>query len=68
MSPRTGGRKSCDLGLAATAWSIITFSNASSAEARSAAVQYDVFAVVPAKGAPAQQVQAAGEAFAEIAG
>ena len=32
------------------------------AEARDAGVQYDVFAVVPAKGTPAQQVQAAGEA------
>ena len=32
------------------------------AEARDSAVQYDVFAVVPAKGSPAQQVQAAGAA------
>jgi hypothetical protein len=32
------------------------------AEARNAEVQYDVFAVVPATGAPAQQVQAAGAA------
>jgi hypothetical protein len=32
------------------------------AEARSAAVQYDVFAVVPAKGAPSEQAQAAGDA------
>jgi hypothetical protein len=38
------------------------------AEARSAAVQYDVFAVVPAKGAPAQQVQAAGEAQQDAVG
>lgn len=32
------------------------------AEARDAAVQYDVFAVVPSKGDPAAQVQAAGDA------
>ena len=32
------------------------------AEARDTGVQYDVVAVVPAKGAPAQQVQAAGAA------
>jgi hypothetical protein len=38
------------------------------AEARDAAVQYDVFAVVPAKGAPAQQVQAAGAAQQDAVG
>jgi hypothetical protein len=32
------------------------------AEGRDASVQYDVFAVVPAKGAPAAQIKAAGEA------
>jgi len=32
------------------------------AEARDAAVQYDVFAVVPAKGDPASQAKAAGDA------
>ena len=38
------------------------------AEARNAAVQYDVFAVVPAKGTPAQQVQAAGAAQQDALG
>ncbi len=38
------------------------------AEARNAAVQYDVFAVVPAKGTPAQQVQAAGAAQQDAVG
>ena len=38
------------------------------AEARNAAVQYDVFAVVPAKGSPAQQVQAAGVAQQDAVG
>ena len=38
------------------------------AEARNRAVQYDVFAVVPAKGTPAQQIQAAGEAQQDAVG
>jgi hypothetical protein len=38
------------------------------AEARDAAVQYDVFTVVPAKGSPAQQVQAAGAAQQDAVG
>jgi hypothetical protein len=38
------------------------------AEARNAAVQYDVVAVVPAKGTPAQQVQAAGAAQQDAVG
>lgn len=38
------------------------------AEARDAAVQYDVFAVVPAKGSPAQQVQDAGAAQQDAVG
>src|SRR5208282_5979948 len=38
------------------------------AEARNAAVQYDVFAVVPAKGTPARQVQAAGVAQQDAVG
>jgi hypothetical protein len=38
------------------------------AEARNGAVQYDVFAVVPAKGAPAQQIQAAGAAQQDAVG
>jgi len=38
------------------------------AEARDAAVQYDVFAVVPAEGTPAQQVQAAGVAQQDAVG
>jgi hypothetical protein len=38
------------------------------AEARDAGVQYDVFAVVPATGSPAQQVQAAGAAQQDAVG
>ena len=38
------------------------------AESRDAAVQYDVFAVVPAKGSPAQQVVAAGAAQQDAVG
>jgi hypothetical protein len=38
------------------------------AEARDGTVQYDVFAVVPAKGAPAQQIQAAGAAQQDAVG
>jgi hypothetical protein len=38
------------------------------AEARDAGVQYDVFTVVPAKGTPAQQVQAAGVAQQDAVG
>lgn len=38
------------------------------AESRSTAVQYDVFAVVPAKGAPAAQAKAAGDAQQDALG
>ncbi|HLB99636.1 MAG TPA: hypothetical protein VJK90_18330 [Acetobacteraceae bacterium] len=38
------------------------------AEERDAGVQYDVFAVVPATGSPAQQVQAAGAAQQDAVG
>ncbi len=38
------------------------------AEARDAAVQYDVFAVVPAKGTPTQQIAAAGAAQQDAVG
>ena len=38
------------------------------AEARDPVVQYDVFAVVPAKGAPAAQLQAAGDAQQDAVG
>jgi len=38
------------------------------AEARDGGVQYDVFAVVPAKGSPTQQIQAAGDAQSDAVG
>jgi hypothetical protein len=38
------------------------------AESRDAAVQYDVFAVVPAKGVPAEQIKAAGDAQQDAVG
>jgi hypothetical protein len=38
------------------------------AEARDAAVQYDVFTVVPARGTPVEQIQAAGAAQQDAVG